>query len=166
MVWIDFRALLYYFLGRFRTYGPAREDMLPLTFMLRFPDEDVCWKFLEDTFWPRGPACLSCGSIGDAAPWKPRPHRWQCRACGNQFHAAQETALAGSHVRMDLWFQAMYVMALNPSLSAKALSGALDLRREKTAWSMQQRIRKLITQDSILVRNIVAAVEGYRAPAA
>lgn len=134
--------------------------MLPFTFMLRFPHEDACWKFLEDTLWPLGPACPKCDSVGNAAPWKPRPHRWQCRACGAQFHVAQETALERSHKRLHVWFQAIYLVATNPGFSAKALASTLDLR-DKTAWSMRNRIGKLVIQDGLLVRKIIAAVDSY-----
>jgi transposase-like protein len=130
--------------------------MVPFTFMLRFPDEEACWAFLEETLWPLGPACPKCDSIGNAARWKPRPHRWQCRKCNAQFHVAQETALRGSHIPMDVWFKAVYLVVTSVRVPSKVLAEVLEIR-EKTAWSMRKRIRRLMVQDRGLVRQIVAA---------
>jgi transposase-like protein len=129
------------------------------SFDLRFPDDEACWQYLEATLWPNGPVCPKCDSVGDAAPWKPRPHRWQCRYCGAQFHVAQETALKGAHLPLRSWFEAIYLLETTPNISSVALGRALGIG-QKTAWSVSRRIRdRMMTADRGLLRGIVAAVE-------
>jgi transposase-like protein len=143
-------------------YCSARHDGVSLfSFNLRFPDDNACWTFLEDSLWPNGPACPRCESVGDAAPWKPRPHRWQCRACGAQFHVAQETPIAHSHLPMQLWFVAIYLVATSPRISSVELARNLDVG-QKTAWSVRQRIDRLMVEDGGLLRRIVGADGFYR----
>ncbi len=136
--------------------------MVSFNFLFRFPDDQACWAFLEQMLWPKGPVCPKCDSVGNAAPWSPRSHRWQCRQCGAQFHVVQETALVGSHVTMHRWFSAIYLMTHSPRLSSVELGRQLGLR-QKTAWSMQQRIQRLRIEDASLLRKIVEAAEDHRA---
>lgn len=134
--------------------------MSSFSFLLRFPDDESCWSFLECLLWPRGPVCPKCGSVGDAAPWKPRPHRWQCRRCGNQFHVAQQTALLKSRVPMHRWFNVISLMAECPRISASELARQLGLR-QKTAGSMRRRIiKRLMIEDAGLLEKIIEAAAG------
>jgi transposase-like protein len=130
--------------------------MSSIGFLFRFPDEDSCWSFLEDLLWPAGPVCPECDSMGDAAPWRPRPHRWQCRYCGKQFHVAQDTAVFGSHLSMHCWFTAIYLIAESPRISAAELSRQLGLRKN-TALSMRRRVQRMMTEDARLCERIIAA---------
>ena len=134
--------------------------MLPFSFLYRFPDDDACWTFLERVLWPTGPACPTCDNVGDAAPWKPRRHRWQCRACGKQFHVVQETALAGTHISMHTWFTAIYLRAKYPRLSSAELSRQLGIR-ERTVSSMRSRIDRMLIEDKSLIVKILEAAEDY-----
>jgi hypothetical protein len=133
---------------------------MSFSFLLRFPDDESCWSFLECLLWPRGPVCPKCGSVGDATPWKPRPHRWQCRRCGNQFHVAQQTALLKSRVPMHRWFNVISLMAECPRISASELARQLGLR-QKTAGSMRRRIiKRLMIEDAGLLEKIIEAAAG------
>lgn len=130
-----------------------------LAFDLRFPDDDTCWTHLEALRWPDGVVCPKCRSVGDAAPWKPRPHRWQCPHCGKQFHAAQGTPIKGSHLPLITWFRAIYLLAIAPRLSSIQLARHLEIG-QKTAWSVGRRVRQMAAEQESIVRSVVGAVEG------
>jgi hypothetical protein len=57
---------------------------------------------------------------------------------------------------MDVWFKAVYLVVTSVRVPSKVLAEVLEIR-EKTAWSMRKRIRRLMVQDRGLVRQIVAA---------
>jgi transposase-like protein len=129
-------------------------------FQLRFPDDDSCWAFLESIVWPNGPVCPRCGSIANSAPWKPRPHRWQCRACKAQFRVASETALAGRHLSMHRWFVAIYLVATDPHLTSVELAEHLSVW-QSTAWSVRERVMQMMITDGALLRAIVSAAKVF-----
>lgn len=133
--------------------------MSDLSFDLVFPDEDTCWRLLESVRWPMGPTCDNpdCGSIGDATPWITRPHRWQCRLCGRQFHAALNTKIAGSHLPLRSWFLAIYLLHVHPQLSSPQLGGLLAVG-QKTAWSVKRRVTLLREQHPHIVGAVISAV--------
>jgi transposase-like protein len=133
--------------------------MSSLKFLFRFPDDNSCWSFLEDLLWPAGPVCPACDSVDDAARWKPRPHRWQCRYCGKQFRVAQDTALFGRHLSMHRWFSAIYLMAESPRISAAELGRQLGLR-QNTALSVRHRVQRMMTEDAKLIERMIEAVDG------
>jgi hypothetical protein len=74
------------------------------------------------------------------------------------FCAAQYTALAGSHVPMHRWFSAIYLTIRFPNISSSELGRQIRIR-QKTAWSMQSRIRRMVIEDHGLLQKIVTAAE-------
>jgi hypothetical protein len=129
------------------------------SFELVFPDDQACWQFLEVLRWPDGTVCPKCDSVGDAAPWKPRPHRWQCRFCGARFHAAQGTVIEGSHLALRTWFLTIHLLDERPQLSSVELGQQLEVR-QKTAWDLARRVRRMADEDGPMLRVIADAAAG------
>ena len=121
-------------------------------------EEDACWAHLERYRWPGGPVCPDCERVRTAHPWRGRRHRWRCAACGCRFHAAQGTAIEGTHLPLVAWFAAVQLLAEVPRLSSARLGRALGLR-QKTAWSLARRTRRLAAEDPLLHRVIVNVVQ-------
>jgi transposase-like protein len=117
-------------------------------------EENACWALLERYRWPDGPVCPDCEHVRAVRPWLGRLHRWRCAACGCRFHAAQGTAIESTHLPLVAWFAAIHLLAEVPGLSSARLSRALGLR-QKTAWSLTQRARRLAAEDPLLHRVIV-----------
>ena len=128
-------------------------------------EEDACWAHLERYRWPGGPVCPDCERVRTAHPWRERRHRWRCAACGCRFHAAQGTAIEGTHLPLVAWFAAVQLLAEVPRLSSVRLGRALGLR-QKTAWSLARRTRRLAAEDPLLHRAIVDAAQHETAGAA
>ncbi len=124
-----------------------------LAFETAFPDNTACWLFLENYRWPNGPTCPDCTSVDEAVPSEGRLHRWRCR-CGTRFHAAQGTAMEGTHLPLITWFAAIHLLAAAPGLPPPRVASALRLRRG-TAPSLCHRVQRLASEDAALHRAIV-----------
>lgn len=132
-----------------------------LHFLKRFPDNEACWAHLESVRWPAGPICPKCGTVGEATPYKTRPHYWQCRACRGMFTVAMGTALEGTHLSLRLWFTALYlVVGSSKGISSVKLGQYLGIG-QKTAWFLGHRIRRMMEEKDSLLRGIVEADETY-----
>ena len=110
-----------------------------------FTDADKAREHLEATRWPHGPECPHCGVVDQATSLNGKAHRpgvWQCNACREQFSATVGTVFESSHVPLNKWMLASYLMAA----SKKGVS-ALQIQRTigvsyKTAWFMMHRLRE------------------------
>ncbi len=129
------------------------------TFDMLFPEDEACWRHLEATRWPEGPVCpnASCRSVNLAGRWAPRPHHWQCRACGRQFHARMGTPMEGSHLRLRLWYLAFHLLAsASRPLPVATLARHLDVTRN-SARSVRDRVEETKRTHAELEQAIAAA---------
>ncbi len=130
---------------------------------LVFAEEEACWRALERARWPDGEACPGCGSVGDGARVRSRaPRYWRCRACGKLFHAALGTAMEGSHLPLRTWFRAIHLLDEAPGLSSVQFGRLLELR-QKTAWLLVRRVRRMASDDPSLLHAIADMARGSAA---
>ena len=67
---------------------------------------------------------------------------WKCYQCRKQFTVKVGTVFEDSHVPMNLWLQAMYLLCSSKKgISSNQLSRTLGVTL-KTAWFMSHRIRE------------------------
>jgi transposase-like protein len=94
--------------------------------------------------WPNGPVCPHCGGfdrIGKMAGKATRIGLYKCYQCRKQFTVKVGTVFEDSHVPMNLWLQAMYLLCSSKKgISSNQLSRTLGVTL-KTAWFMSHRIR-------------------------
>ncbi len=131
---------------------PMPDDLTLLELTQRFPDEESALAYFETLRWPNGVQCVHCGNT-DAAKLYKRTHNkaakvraglWECGACGKQFRATVGTIFEDSHIPMNKWLIAWYLIC-----GSKKGMSALQLKRHlwgdkgsyKTAWFMAHRIR-------------------------
>jgi transposase-like protein len=100
---------------------------------------------LEAILWPDGPVCPRCGGrerITKVRGATARLGLWRCGPCRRQFTVTVGTVFERSHVKMHLWFQAVYLMAASrKGFSAHQLHRTLGVTY-KTAWFMAHRVRE------------------------
>jgi transposase-like protein len=104
-------------------------------------DEVAAIEKSETILWPNGPVCPHCGGrvrITKVNGATARPGLWRCGPCKRQFTVTVGTLFERSHVKMHLWFQAVYLMA---GFAACQLQRTLGVTY-KTAWFMAHRIRE------------------------
>jgi transposase-like protein len=114
-----------------------------------FHDADKAREWLERRLWPEGPACPKCGVVNEATLIKGKSARaglYQCRACTEQFTVTVGTLYERSHVPLNKWLAATYLM-----MSSKKGMSALQISRMigvtyKTAWFMCHRIRESLRE--------------------
>src|SRR3954453_17682881 len=77
-----------------------------------FHDENKAREHLEAARWPDGPYCPHCGSF-DAHRLEGEKHRaglLYCRDCRGQFSVTVGTVFERSHVPLNKWMLANYLM--------------------------------------------------------
>lgn len=139
-------------------------------FMKRFPDAEAARVYLESRRWQNGTVCPHCGSVGTmyASTRKGVAGYYRCSDCSETFTVRTGTIFERSHVPLDKWLFAMYLLATaRKGVSSLQLSKELGVT-QKTAWFMLQRIREACgDQDDDdddgngFLRGIVEADETY-----
>src|SRR3954454_11299983 len=134
----------------------------------RFNDPVVAAEYLESLRWSDGIVCPKCGE----AEWEPyllkgkslKTRRvWKCRACRKQFTITVGTIFESSHVPLNKWLAAFYLLCTSKKgMSAHQLHRMLDVTY-KTAWFMFHRIREAMKEPAFTDRlsGVVEADETY-----
>lgn len=109
-----------------------------------FHDEAAAYKWVESRVWPHGPTCPHCKGtdrVGALQGSSTRPGVYKCYACRKPFTVKIGTIFEDSHVKLNLWLQAIYLVASSKKgISAHQLHRTLGVTL-KTAWFMGHRIR-------------------------
>lgn len=110
-----------------------------------FHNEPAAYAFVEKRIWPNGPVCPHCGGsdrVGKMKGESTRIGAYKCYQCRKPFTVKIGTIFEASHVKMNLWLQAIFLMASSKKgISANQLHRALGVTL-KTAWFMAHRIRE------------------------
>lgn len=110
-----------------------------------FHDETKAREWLEARLWAEGPICPKCGVVDQATLMKgktTRPGLYQCNACRAPFTVTVGTIYERSHVPLNKWLGATYLMmASKKGMSALQISRMIGVTY-KTAWFLCHRIRE------------------------
>jgi transposase-like protein len=117
-----------------------------------FHNEEAAFAYVEARIWPEGPVCPHCGGverIGKMGGKSTRFGLYKCYRCRKPFTVKIGTVFEGSHVALNIWLQAMYLIAgSKKGISSNQLHRILGVTL-KTAWFMSQRIREAMRSDDI-----------------
>ena len=115
-----------------------------------FHDEAAAFAELEATLWPHGPVCPRCGGLDRITAVKgARMGLRRCGPCKRQFTVTVGTVFESSHVKLNLWLQAVYLMCSSKKgISSHQLMRTLEVTY-KTAWFMTHRIREAMKAGSL-----------------
>ena len=104
----------------------------------QFPTEQACIDHLCKLRWPNGRDCPYCGHD---KTYNRTDGRFICGGCNRSFSVRVGTIFEGSKLPLQKWFVAVWLLMSNrKGISSCALSRQIGVR-QKTAWSMLQRIR-------------------------
>lgn len=110
-----------------------------------FHNEEAAYAYVEARIWPEGPVCPHCGGverIGKMGGKSTRVGAYKCYQCRKPFTVKIGTIFESSHVAMNIWLQAMYLIAgSKKGISSNQLHRTLGVTL-KTAWFMAHRIRE------------------------
>lgn len=114
-----------------------------------FHDEQAAYDYVEARIWPNGPVCPHCGGverIGKMGGKSTRIGAYKCYQCRKPFTIKIGTIFEASHVPMNIWLQAMYLIAgSKKGISSNQLHRTLGVTL-KTAWFMSHRIREAMRE--------------------
>lgn len=117
-----------------------------------FHDEQAAYDYVEARVWPHGATCPKCGErdrVSKMGGKSTRIGTYKCYQCRKPFTVKIGTIFEASHVPMNLWLQAIYLMcASKKGISSNQLHRTLGVTL-KTAWFMSHRIREAMRDDTI-----------------
>lgn len=110
-----------------------------------FQNEDAAFAYVEARLWPNGPVCSHCGEtkrVSRMAGKATRKGLHKCYACRKQFTVRQGTIFESSHLPLNVWLQAIFLIAASKKgISSNQLHRMLGITL-KTAWFLSHRIRE------------------------
>ena len=121
-----------------------------------FHDEAAAFEYVEGIIWNGQPSCPHCGVVGRAYALKNvrskaskknpegvvRHGLKKCGACRQQFTVRKGTIFEESHLPLNKWLQAIYLMCSSKKgISALQLQRTLEVQYN-TAWFLAHRIRE------------------------
>ena len=110
-----------------------------------FPDAEAARRFIERQRWNGHVVCPHCGCDGNITVRKgKRLGYYRCRDCGGEFTVRTGTIFERSHVPLDKWLLAMYlVVTSRKRISSMQLSKELSIAQQ-TAWFLLGRLRECL----------------------
>ncbi len=110
-----------------------------------FHSEAAAFAYVEARIWPEGPVCPHCGGCERISKMQGKSTRmglYKCYQCRKPFTVKIGTIFEASHVALNIWLQAMYLIAgSKKGISSNQLHRVLGVTL-KTAWFMSHRIRE------------------------
>lgn len=130
-------------------------------FMRRFPTEREARAYIEDCRWSQNPTCPKCRATNRIQTRKIEGY-YRCLACKSDFTVRTGTIFERSHVPLDKWLYAIYLLVTaRKGISSLQLSKEIGVT-QKTAWFMLARLRKACGNgDDVLLSGIVEADETF-----
>ena len=110
-----------------------------------FHNEEAAYAYVEARIWLRGATCPKCGGrdrVSKMGGKSTRIGTYKCYKCRKPFTVKVGTIFESSHVKMNIWLQAIFLMcASKKGISSNQLHRTLGVTL-KTAWFMSHRIRE------------------------
>src|SRR5688500_5476007 len=130
-----------------------------------FSNEDAAFAYVEARLWPNGPVCSHCGEtvrVSRMGGKATRKGLHKCYQCRKQFTVRQGTIFESSHLPLNVWLQAIFLIAASKKgMSSHQLHRMLGITL-KTAWFLSHRIREAMrTGDLDPMGGIVEVDETY-----
>ena len=110
---------------------------------LEMLDAEAARLYLEKRRWQGAPSCPLCGASENiTSRTGKRAGYFRCHDCAREFTVRTGTIFERSHVPLNKWVCAMYLLVTAPKgVSSLQLSKEIDVT-QKTAWFMLERLRE------------------------
>ncbi len=110
-----------------------------------FHDEQAAYDWVEARLWPNGPVCPRCKGterVSLMGGQSTRIGTYKCYACRKPFTVKVGTVFESSHIPMNIWLQAIHLMAASKKgFSTQQFARVLGVTL-KSAWFLSHRIRE------------------------
>lgn len=124
-----------------------------------FPDDATARAFLEQRMWGGTPVCPFCGcdkwyKLNDNKTYKCGNNK-----CYKRYTVTVNTFLHGSHLPLNLWFAAMYLMSSHKKgISSHQLAKDLNIT-QKSSWFMLHRIRGMAKESFTQSKDSIVEID-------
>ena len=127
-----------------------------------YPNKEAAQVYLEQMRWDGHVVCPLCGCDGRiTARGGKRKGYYRCRDCGDEFTVRTSTIFERSHVPLNKWMYAMYlVVTARKGISSLQLSKELSVR-QSTAWFMLGRLREACGSNAGMLEGTIEVDETY-----
>jgi len=119
---------------------------------LHLQNEDAAFAYVEARLWPNGPTCPHCGGVERISRMGGKATRkglHKCYHCRKQFTVRQGTIFESSHVPLNVWLQAIFLIASSKKgISSHQLQRTLGVTL-KTAWFLSHRVREAMSDNGL-----------------
>ena len=140
--------------------------------MERFSTEETAREYLEAIRWPNGPVCPHCQNANQEKIWEIKANKdkkiraglRECVECGKQFTVTVDTIFEDSHIPLQKWLVAWYLVASSKKgISALQIQRSLGLGSYRTAWMMMHKIRHAMKDKAVdqMLDGVLEADETY-----
>jgi transposase-like protein len=130
-----------------------------ITLFQMFPDEETARQYLEGRLWPDGATCPECKGKERITPRKAGFYR--CNACKLDFTVRIGTIFERSHIPLQKWIYAMYLMVTaRKGISSMQLAKEIGVT-QKSAWFMLQRLREACGTDIDKLSGLIEIDETF-----
>lgn len=102
-------------------------------------DDSACETYLVRRMRSARYRCPACG--GARGYWLAGRRRWECQACRKQAGPRSGTVMAGSPIRLSVWFRAIKLVVRQYDLDLDAFARRLGVRRLATVRAIVAKIR-------------------------
>ncbi len=129
-------------------------------FLKSFPDEKSARIYLEKERWNGKITCPFCGNK-DRIQVRKEEGYFRCLACKKDFTVRTGTIFERSHVPLDKWLYAMYLVVTDrKGISSLELSKVIGIT-QKSAWFLLQRLHEACKGENTILSGIIEADETY-----
>jgi transposase-like protein len=123
-----------------------KQEMNLMKLMEQYNSDDACREVLAQLRWHGGIQCPRCESKSIRNSYT--RDQYDCASCGYQFSVTSGTIFHDSHLPLQKWFVAIYLMIESKKgISANQMKRTLNVSY-KTAWYLCHRIRATMTTET------------------
>lgn len=125
-----------------------KQEMNLMKLMEQYGSDDACREVLAKLRWQDGVQCPRCSSKSIRNSYT--RDQYDCGSCGYQFSVITGTIFQDTHLPLQKWFVAIYLMIESKKgISANQMKRTLNVSY-KTAWYLCHRIRATMTTEKQL----------------
>ncbi len=111
----------------------------------KYPDNRDCIKKKKKARWGGVAICPYCGT--QRVTSLSSEMRYHCNSCHTSFSATVNTVLHKTHLDIQKWILAFYLILNDENISVRQLATALDVHKN-TAWFLLKRITEAAMETS------------------
>jgi len=137
-----------------------KQEMNIMKLIDQYSNDDACREVLAKLRWPEGIQCPRCESKAIRNSYT--RGQYDCASCGYQFSVTTGTIFKDTHLPLQKWFIAIYLMVESKKgISANQMKRTLNVSY-KTAWYLCHRIRNaMMTEPDKRLSGIVEVDETW-----